>query len=101
MTSRIKDLPSRTGSSRPSDQFPFGQVSPDVDRKITLANVLAGVGIATYPFGVLPGAGTAGIYIYVTDGRKVGEGAAAGTGVVCVSDGSNWKTVDAATTVTN
>ncbi|KKK49779.1 hypothetical protein LCGC14_3131610 [marine sediment metagenome] len=35
-------------------------------------------------------AGQAGRLIFITDARKVGEGAAAGTGTLCYDDGTDW-----------
>ena len=36
---------------------------------------------------------------FVSNGRKVGEGAGAGTGVLCYDDGVAWRTCDTSTTV--
>lgn len=41
-------------------------------------------------FANLPAAGQAGRLRFVTDGRKVGEGVGAGTGVPAYDDGSIW-----------
>lgn len=100
-TKRIKDLTTKASSLQPTDMLPISVVSPDVDRKVTIAALMSGLGIAAFAFASLPSAATADLLIYVTDGRKVGEGAAAGTGVVCRSDGADWKTVDDGSTVAN
>jgi hypothetical protein len=50
-------------------------------------------------FASLPAAGQAGRLLFVTDGRKTGEGAAAGTGVLAYDDGVGWRRVDDGTTV--
>jgi hypothetical protein len=39
----------------------------------------------------LPVAGEAGRLRFVTNGRKVGEGVGAGTGIVCYDDGLFWR----------
>ncbi len=43
--------------------------------------------------------GVAGQLAFATDGRKNGEGSAAGTGVMVFSDGSNWCACDTGATV--
>jgi hypothetical protein len=52
----------------------------------------------SYAVASLP-AGTAGDTAYASDGRKAGEGAASGTGVLVFHDGSNWIAVDTGATV--
>ena len=52
-----------------------------------------------YTVAGLPVAGTAGRYAFATNGRKTGEGAGAGTGVLCYDDGIAWRRVDDGTTV--
>lgn len=47
----------------------------------------------------LPSSATAGDLGYASNGRKAGEGAAAGTGVQVFFDGSNWIAVDTGATV--
>ena len=47
----------------------------------------------------LPAAGTAGRIAFASDGRKVGEGAGAGTGTLCYDDGTAWRRVGDDTTV--
>lgn len=47
----------------------------------------------------LPSAGDAGRTAYATDGRKAGETAGNGTGVLVFDDGSNWIAVDTGATV--
>ncbi len=51
-------------------------------------------------FASLPAAGQAGRLLFVTDGRKTGEGAGVGTGVLAYDDGVAWRRVDDGTTVT-
>lgn len=41
----------------------------------------------------------AGSQAYASDGRKAGEGAGAGTGVLCFYDGTNWISCDSGATV--
>lgn len=41
----------------------------------------------------------AGSQVYVSNGRKAGEGAGAGTGVMAFYDGTNWKACDTGATV--
>ena len=82
------------------DVVHIADTSASADRKTTLANLLAKLlGVGTSTVSGLPSAATAGKFLLVTDGRKVGEGAAAGTGVLCQSNGTNWKTVDDGSTV--
>lgn len=47
----------------------------------------------------LPAAGQAGRIQFCTNGRKVGEGVGAGTGVLVYDDGVAWRTCDTSTTV--
>lgn len=51
--------------------------------------------VATLP---VSAAGTKGRLAFATDGRKNGEGAAAGTGVLCYDDGTAWRRVSDDTT---
>lgn len=50
-------------------------------------------------FASLPAAGQVGRSRFVTDGRKVGEGAGAGTGVPAYDDGVAWRRTSDDTTV--
>lgn len=68
--------------------------------RTTLSNLLTQMGIASVAFASLP-SGVTDKMVFVTDGRKSGEGSGAGTGVLCRYNGSAWKTVDAGTTVAN
>jgi len=59
-------------------------------------------GVATltldsYTVATLP-TGAAGMIAYASDGRKNGEGAASGTGVVVFHDGTAWRAVDTGAT---
>jgi len=56
------------------------------------------VGLKSYTVATLP-TGAAGDFAYASDGRKNGEGAAAGTGVPVFKDGSAWRAVDTGATV--
>jgi hypothetical protein len=47
----------------------------------------------------LPAAGQAGRVRFATDGRKIGEGAGAGTGVIVYDDGTAWRRTADDTTV--
>ena len=49
--------------------------------------------LAQYEFADLPTV-EEGALIYVTDGRKAGEGAGSGTGVMAFGDGTNWIACD-------
>ncbi len=49
-------------------------------------------GVESLAFAGLPVAGQAGRVVFVTDGRKVGEGPGAGTGVLAYDDGGvSWR----------
>lgn len=48
-------------------------------------------GIQAMLFAALPAAGQPGRLVFVTNGRKVGEGAGAGTGVIAYDDGGAWR----------
>lgn len=50
-------------------------------------------------FGSLPAAGQTGRLLFVTNGRKTGEGAGAGTGVLAYDDGVAWRRTSDDTTV--
>jgi len=54
--------------------------------------------LRTYTAATLPVQST-GAIIYVSDGRKNGEGASAGTGVMAFSDGTAWRACDTGATV--
>lgn len=57
-------------------------------------------GAASLAFASLPAAGQRGRIIFVTNGRKAGEGVGLGTGVLAFDDGTNWIAVDTGLTVT-
>lgn len=63
--------------------------------------VLLGVTTTVTPYSVaqLPGGQLAGTIAFATDGRKVGEGAGLGTGVLVYFDGSFWRRTSDDTTV--
>lgn len=61
------------------------------------AEVAGGVEPATVAG--LPAAGDAGRLRFATDGRKVGEGVGAGTGVLVYDDGVAWRRTSDDTTV--
>jgi len=61
------------------------------------ANVLPAVGV--YTVANLPTDVTAGQTAYASDGRKAGEGAGAGTGVLAFRDGTAWRACDTGATV--
>lgn len=54
---------------------------------------------AAFTVATLPTAGTAGRAAYASNGRKNGEGAGAGTGVLVFDDGVAWRAVDTGATV--
>lgn len=54
--------------------------------------------IKSYTVALLPAVGVAKL-AYATNGRKNGEGAGAGTGVLVFSDATNWRACDTGATV--
>lgn len=54
--------------------------------------------VGVYTVATLP-TGEEADLAYASDGRKAGEGAASGTGVLVFYDGSNWIAVDTGATV--
>ena len=57
-------------------------------------------GVRTVAFAALPAAGQAGRLLFVSDGRKLGEAPAAGTGVLVYDDGgATWRRPSDDTTV--
>ncbi len=52
-----------------------------------------------YTVAGLPAAGTAGRVAFASNGRKNGEGAASGTGVLVFDDGTAWRACDTGATV--
>lgn len=55
--------------------------------------------LPTYTVATLPGSAAAGWQAFATDGRKNGEGVAAGTGVPVFHDGAAWRACDTGATV--
>jgi hypothetical protein len=55
--------------------------------------------LPTYTVAGLPGTATAAGLAYASNGRKNGEGAGVGTGVVVFGDGTAWRAVDTGATV--
>lgn len=96
--SRISDLTS-VGSDLRSNSLAEVSLNGTASRKATMSQLLAAFGVAAYTVGTLPSASPANKFAYATDGRKSGEGAGNGTGVIVRSTGSVWQTVDTATTV--
>ncbi len=47
-------------------------------------------GVTSVLFAALPTPGQPGRILYVSNGRKIGEGAGTGTGTMAYDDGSNW-----------
>jgi len=75
------------------DGFPTFQNTDD--RKYFFGDFFAALGIDTATVGTLPSAsGQTGVVYFVSDGRKDGEGAGNGTGVLAQSNGTNWITFD-------
>ena len=99
-TTRIKALTAQTASLKPDDRFPVDINSPDSTKSVKFSVLAASFGFKVYTVGTLP-VGATGVFLYVSDGRKSGEGAGAGTGIVCHWNGANWITVDAGTAVTS
>ncbi len=56
-------------------------------------------GVQASTVAALPVAGQASRVRFATDGRKTGEGAGLGTGVLVYDDGTAWRRVDDGTTV--
>lgn len=56
-------------------------------------------GVVSLLFVDLPAPGQTGRWRFVTNGRKVGEGAGAGTGVMAYDDGVAWRRPSDDTTV--
>ena len=56
-------------------------------------------GVVSQAVADLPAAGQVGRLRFATDGRKTGEGAGAGTGVLVYDDGVAFRRVDDGTTV--
>lgn len=56
-------------------------------------------GVKSVAFAALPAAGQTGRLLFVTNGRKLGEGLGAGTGVLCYDDGVAWRRTSDDTTV--
>lgn len=56
-------------------------------------------GVETFTVATLPAAGENGRMRFVSDGRKMGEGAGAGTGVVVYDDSVAWRRTADDTTV--
>jgi hypothetical protein len=54
---------------------------------------------ASFTVANLPSGAAVGSWAYATDGRKAGEGAGSGTGVMVFRDASNWIAVDTGATV--
>lgn len=95
---RIKELTALASPLQGADEVMVSDTSADADRKLSLTNLLAGLGVVTYTVSALPTA-TANRMAYASDGRKSGEGSGAGTGVLVIANGTNWKTVDTGGTV--
>lgn len=98
-TKKVRDLTPAT-NIRATDMLLVSLASPEVDRKLTFGSLLSSMGIRSFLFSALPGGYSNGL-IYVTDGRKIGEGGGLGTGVVCSWNGSNWIAVDSGSAVAN
>lgn len=75
-------------------------LQPNGGTVITGAGITAGgvVNMKAYTVAGLP-AGTAGDVAYTSNGRKNGEGAGSGTGVIVFKDGTAWRAVDTGATV--
>ena len=56
-------------------------------------------GVVSVLFVDLPAPGETGRLLFVTDGRKTGEGGGAGTGVLAYDDGVAWRRTSDDTTV--
>lgn len=65
----------------------------------TAATFLGPVTIGVYTVATLPTAGTAGRTAFASNGRKTGQVAAAGTGVLVYDDGTAWRACDTGATV--
>jgi hypothetical protein len=88
-----------TGTPTASHSIPIDiATGANTTTKATMGEVLAAFGIASYTVAGLP---TVGInrMAFATNGRKVGEGSGAGTGVLCISTVAAWIAVDSGSTV--
>lgn len=73
---------------------------PDTNFRIDLTSIAFAVAPVTapqYTVATLP-AGAAGRIAFATNGRKNGEGAGLGTGVLCFHDGTAWRACDTGAT---
>jgi hypothetical protein len=100
---RIKWLATDVTSTSEDGVLYLGVViAGTVTDQLTISNTAIAatvpVRLPTYTVATLP-AGSAGDTAYVSDGRKNGEGAGLGTGVVVFKDGTAWRCVDTGATV--
>jgi hypothetical protein len=97
---RYKDNADHGNIVPDEDGFPTFQSNLN-DRKFHFDDYWAAMGIKTYTFADRNDDTFAeGSVRFISDGRKEGEGAGNGTGVMCRYDGANWITYDQGTTVT-
>jgi len=96
-TTTISTLPDLSLPIKPNDLLHV-RTESGLDRKLTFAQLLGGMGFASFLFAVLP-VGFAGGMIFVRNGLKSGEISGSGSGVLCSWNGSNWITVDTGSTV--
>lgn len=76
-----------------ADELHIGDSASSNDsRKCTLANLMAGrvPSFTVAALGALTASDYTGGIAFATDGRKNGEGAGLGTGVLTYCDGSSW-----------
>lgn len=82
-----------------TDGFPTFKGSDD--RKFHFDDFFAALGVASAAVASLGSASPSGKFKFATDGRKVGETAGNGTGVLVQSNGTNWIAVDSGSAVTS
>lgn len=95
---RYKDNTNHGNITPSSDGFPTFQGTND--RKFTFEEYWEAVGIITVTFANRnTGTYAEGSVRFISNGRKIGETAGNGSGVMCRYNGTNWITFDAGTTV--
>ncbi len=88
-TSEIPESPDRTGADMVKQL-----ALPDIEERAEIAG-----GLNPVAFADLATPGQAGRMVFVTDGRKVSQGAGLGTGTPAYDDGTAWRRTGDDTTV--
>lgn len=90
-TTTLPLLPS--GTPTPTGVFHFVPAG-GTDKSVTLAGVLTALGVQSATVAGLGTPASGNPWKYATNGRKLGETAGNGTGVLVRWSGSAWRTVD-------